>query len=409
MCSDSTVAARNQFQSVSRRLDKPSSDEFLENAKEINSVINLVSYTRKCSQKHGELPNEFPKNSQDLETEYINIYLILQNCIESKQTNLLCSSYCYSVVGPLIQHVKEVYEKELKFDNWEAKMHEQELNIVRLEGSVEALKEIIKGKDKELATQSELIAAHADQVNIRNSELKELHELQLTIKKLEVSLTELRSSDQLQLEIIKGKDKELAAQSELIAAYKTQLTLKDDELKKLKTEEEIKKIDISDPASCSVQKSEIQEIKLNGVQSFSVLCEAGIGWIVIQRRIDASESFNRTWEDYRVGFGQLNGSFFIGLEKLHQLTTSRPHELYVYLKSSEGEWRYAQYDNFVIGNASEQYALKSLTYQSGTAGDALKDHVGMKFSTYDVDNDLNPLSCGQDWLSGWWFNDCLDR
>ena len=40
-------------------------------------------------------------------------------------------------------------------------------------------------------------------------------------------------------------------------------------------------------------------------------------------------------------------------------------------------------------------------------GDSLNEHVGMKFSTYDADNDLdNTLNCAAYFTGGWWYAHC---
>jgi ficolin len=44
------------------------------------------------------------------------------------------------------------------------------------------------------------------------------------------------------------------------------------------------------------------------------------GWTVIQRRVDGRENFSRDWDDYKEGFGNLQDEFWLGNEKIHQLT-----------------------------------------------------------------------------------------
>ena len=37
-------------------------------------------------------------------------------------------------------------------------------------------------------------------------------------------------------------------------------------------------------------------------------------------RYDGSENFDLPWNDYKDGFGNLNGEFWLGLDKMHALT-----------------------------------------------------------------------------------------
>lgn len=63
----------------------------------------------------------------------------------------------------------------------------------------------------------------------------------------------------------------------------------------------------------------------NGVP-FDVFCDqktAGGGWTVFQKRIEGSVDFYRGWDDYKRGFGNLNGEFWLGLDKVHRLTKER--------------------------------------------------------------------------------------
>uniref|UniRef100_A0A182QZX8 Fibrinogen C-terminal domain-containing protein n=1 Tax=Anopheles farauti TaxID=69004 RepID=A0A182QZX8_9DIPT len=60
----------------------------------------------------------------------------------------------------------------------------------------------------------------------------------------------------------------------------------------------------------------------------------GGNWTVFLRRINGSVNFNRTWREYEIGFGDLNGEHWLGLEKLHQILLSERHELLVEEESS---------------------------------------------------------------------------
>ncbi|ESO01653.1 hypothetical protein HELRODRAFT_140925, partial [Helobdella robusta] len=51
------------------------------------------------------------------------------------------------------------------------------------------------------------------------------------------------------------------------------------------------------------------------------------GWLVIQQRIDGSLSFNKSWASYKSGFGIYYRNFWLGLEKMHQLTASADYRL----------------------------------------------------------------------------------
>ncbi|XP_049536864.1 microfibril-associated glycoprotein 4-like [Anopheles darlingi] len=146
------------------------------------------------------------------------------------------------------------------------------------------------------------------------------------------------------------------------------------------------------------------------MDTFVAYCEQdkdGGGWMVIQHRFDGSLSFDRNWTDYKNGFGEVDGEHWLGLERIHQFTKEHDCELLIEMKDFYDNYKYARYSSFAIGSESEQYNLKILGEYRGTAGDSLRYHKGMKFSTPDRDNDLKPnFNCATIFSGGWWFKDC---
>ena len=126
---------------------------------------------------------------------------------------------------------------------------------------------------------------------------------------------------------------------------------------------------------------------------------------MFQRRQDGSVDFYRGWNDYKAGFGQLTAAFWLGNDKIHMLTASRPSSLRVELEDWNGVRAYAKYGKFNIGDEQAQYRLEVGSY-SGTAGDSLAYHNNMAFSTKDRDNDRRSSNCAVQFTGAWWYNSC---
>ncbi|CRL03209.1 CLUMA_CG016157, isoform A [Clunio marinus] len=146
-------------------------------------------------------------------------------------------------------------------------------------------------------------------------------------------------------------------------------------------------------------------------KDFFTYCEIeaddSIGWVVIQNRFDGSTEFARGWNEYKNGFGNLAGEFWLGLDKIHELTSANLHELMIVLESFNDGKKSAKYSAFGIGPESTGYVLNILGKYSGNAGDSLNYHAGMKFSTFDNDNDAwLDGNCARSHLGGWWYNSC---
>ncbi|CAH1958090.1 unnamed protein product [Acanthoscelides obtectus] len=144
-------------------------------------------------------------------------------------------------------------------------------------------------------------------------------------------------------------------------------------------------------------------------EPFLVFCEMevdGGGWTVIQNRFDGSIKFYQDWPTYKAGFGNLRGEFWLGLDRIHEITGIFVNELRVELEDFENETRFAKYSVFSIGSEAEYFSLKALGGYSGTAGDSLEYQAGQKFSTYDQDHDNSENNCAVTFTGAWWYNAC---
>ena len=106
-------------------------------------------------------------------------------------------------------------------------------------------------------------------------------------------------------------------------------------------------------------------INPDGLGAFDVFCDqttAGGGWTVFQKRMDGSVDFYRVWADYKRGFGNLNGEFWLGLDKIHRLTSSEKCKLRVDLKDFTSNTVYAEYDSFGVGSEGTKYQLSVGSY-----------------------------------------------
>jgi len=68
------------------------------------------------------------------------------------------------------------------------------------------------------------------------------------------------------------------------------------------------------------------------------------------------------WSDYKVGFGDLNGEFWLGLDKIHRLTSDDNSMLRVDLEDFEGNTAYAEYNKFGVMSENDKYKLKLGSY-----------------------------------------------
>ncbi|XP_055970010.1 angiopoietin-2 [Sorex fumeus] len=147
----------------------------------------------------------------------------------------------------------------------------------------------------------------------------------------------------------------------------------------------------------------------NSSRELKAYCDmdtGGGGWTVIQRRQDGSVDFQRTWAEYKEGFGDLEGEHWLGNEFVAQVTSQRRFLLRIQLQDWEGNEAYSLYEHFYLAQEELNYRIH-LQGLSGTAGKLSSiSQPGNDFSTKDADNDKCICRCSQMLTGGWWFDAC---
>ena len=156
----------------------------------------------------------------------------------------------------------------------------------------------------------------------------------------------------------------------------------------------------------------IYTVTMDNMRTIDMFCD-GNGWTVIQRRIDGNTNFYRSWQQYKHGFGKLQGEFWLGNENLYVLSTQAlmegGSELNITMRSTHS-WDvtyWAFYRHFSLDSEAANYKLH-IKYSYGNA-DSLTYHDNMEFSTFDRDNDKSATrNCARELHGAWWYNACAE-
>eukprot|EP00092_Neocalanus_flemingeri_P013055 GFUD01014069.1.p1 GENE.GFUD01014069.1~~GFUD01014069.1.p1 ORF type:complete len:303 (+),score=112.10 GFUD01014069.1:87-911(+) len=141
---------------------------------------------------------------------------------------------------------------------------------------------------------------------------------------------------------------------------------------------------------------------------------SGPQWIGIQRRGqfgNPTNFFARSMDEYKIGFGNMTGEFWLGLDELARLTKDGKWEMQVDLVDYAGKTYTGIYHKFRVG-AGPRYELEVGEYDSSksTMGfDVFRENNKMAFSTKDVDQDTKSGDCSNKYgQGGWWYSACYD-
>ncbi|ESO87383.1 hypothetical protein LOTGIDRAFT_166531 [Lottia gigantea] len=116
--------------------------------------------------------------------------------------------------------------------------------------------------------------------------------------------------------------------------------------------------------------------------------------------------FNRNWQDYETGFGEVHGEYWLGLKHFKDINDNNPS---LQLKLYFQRWRLFFY-SFNLSNDTDGYRFhfdsyinfnKNPTNMSLMSG--VKSMSGQPFSTFDRDYFIH--GCPNRFKGGWWYLD----
>ncbi|XP_017141488.1 techylectin-5A [Drosophila miranda] len=218
------------------------------------------------------------------------------------------------------------------------------------------------------------------------------------------------------------------ASNETLGVNKTEVQLVEVEVEEVEPKQkELPKLDPMQPAKADCYEledltrrdgiyrflvPELNEVGRDFNERYCAFTLDGPAWTVIQSRgpYQTQENFNRTWDEYRTGFGSLERDFWFGNEFIHKIVYRDDHMLRIELEDQEGTRDWGEYAVFRLDSESYNYQLVIDGYQ-GSMPDALEYHNKMDFSTCDRRNDQSPresIPCAVRFGSGWWFDRCQE-
>ncbi|XP_045156940.2 techylectin-5A-like [Mercenaria mercenaria] len=231
-----------------------------------------------------------------------------------------------------------------------------------------------------------------------------IYEMENKKELLDTTVENMKKQWASEIESLKTELKTRKEQEQALMDKIDSLTIQLSEYNKsLKYQEKEKQVETilscSNPTQLNQQKSGVYILQ-NGLRVYCDQVTDGGGWTVFQRRKDGSVDFERKWTDYKAGFGDLEGEFWLGNDNIHLLTATGNHELRIDMEDFEENKAYAKYRSFIIKSESENYAIEVSGY-SGDAGDSLRFHNGSEFST--IDRGRYATDCAKEYRGAWWY------
>ena len=133
---------------------------------------------------------------------------------------------------------------------------------------------------------------------------------------------------------------------------------------------------------------------------------AASGSILIQNNVNTPNAFIRLWLDFKNGFGDTNGNYWLGNDAIHNYLAGHQYQLYVYVYPVSAVYPYLaiyQY-YFSVGDSTSNYLIGLGMSGGNAASNGMGAMSNSQFSTSDMDNDSDPQNCcATTYGAGWWY------
>ncbi|EDV33917.1 uncharacterized protein Dana_GF19049 [Drosophila ananassae] len=257
-----------------------------------------------------------------------------ESCYLSEEQEDDCAAVCYPIVKPLLRYFEKINEKDSQ--------------ILQLQkDNSELHKKFADSQQKDLEKY-----AHISKLETAYLELQKRHwDVQDKFQQLQSRIQDVESL-KAQIKLLEEQIRALNKTSELAVVKNGEMLANQlrEEIEKLRSlgrsgersnpEATAQAKGPSLPDHCPGSQEEekvIQKIQIGGADPFKVVCysdkKRGSGWIIVYNKVPGSNKFNRPFEEYVSGFGDVGTAdedeFFIGLQRLHLLTNGEPYEVHL--------------------------------------------------------------------------------
>ncbi|KAL6077046.1 hypothetical protein STEG23_008425, partial [Scotinomys teguina] len=332
----------------------------------VPTLLLPVSHSRNATSflslgNQNRMPNSSELENYIVENMKSEMAQIQQNAVQNHTATML--EIGTSLLSQTAEQTRKLTDVETQVLNQTSRLEiqllENSLSTYKLEKQLlQQTNEILKIHEKNSLLEHKILemeGKHKEELDTLKEEKENLQSLvtrqTFIIHELEKQLTRATNNNS----VLQKQQLELMDTVHNLVSLCTKEVL----LKGGKREEEKPFRDCADVYQAGFNKSGIYTIYFNNMpEPKKVFCNMDVnggGWTVIQHREDGSLDFQRGWKEYKMGFGNPSGEYWLGNEFIFAITSQRQYMLRIELMDWEGNRAYSQYDRFHIGNEKQNY------------------------------------------------------